>query len=55
MSMKVLRRLVRDESGTTVIEYTMIATVVAGVIFTAVRGLGIWLATAIADIAPVLN
>ena len=55
MSINVLRRIVRDESGATVIEYTMIASLVAGVIFVAVRGLGAWLATSIGDIATVLE
>ena len=50
-----LRRFGRDETGATVIEYTMIATLIAGVIFSAVGGLGAKLSTAIADVATVLE
>ena len=55
MSIRLLRRIARDESGTTVIEYTMIATLVAGVIFVAVRSLGTNLAASIIDLTTVLN
>jgi Flp pilus assembly pilin Flp len=55
MSINVLRRIACDESGTTVIEYTMIATLVAGVIFVGVRSLGTGLAASIIDITTVLN